>query len=419
MTEAASSPVVQSETKPRASRWRRWTAGFLIVLSCLLAPLSVVAVWVRNVVLNTDRYVETVAPLSSNPAVIDTAATNITNALFDNVDVEQEIEKTFPPRADFLAAPLAAGLRTVVDKAAVRVLSTDQFDTVWKDANRRAHARLVKVLTGDGTLQTQNGKVVLDLSPIVDTVKEKLDGRGIKIFDKVPANKALVQLDVIDAQQLEKVRRGTKLLNQLSWALPILSLACLGGGLALSSKRRRSLIRWGIGTAVAVAAIGAGLAVGRSFYLDAVTSPSLPSDTAGAVFDTLVRFLRYGIRVVIAVGLVVALVAWITGPSPAASGLRSTAKRIVGGAGESAGQRGVTFGAFGAWVARSRGPLRIGAVLLALVVLLLWGHPHAGALLLVAILLLLVLAAIEFVARAGAAGVSGGGQAPPVAASKT
>jgi hypothetical protein len=97
--------------------------------------------------------------------------------------------------------------------------------------------------------------------------------------------------------------------------------------------------------------------------------------------------------------------------------LRSTSKRIVGGAGASAGGRGVTFGAFGAWVARSRGPLRIAAVLLALVALLLWDHPRGGAVLLLAILLLVALAAIEFVARAGAAGVSGGDPAPPVGAS--
>jgi hypothetical protein len=392
--------------KPRAPRWRRWTAGFLIVLSCILAPLSVVSIWVRNQVLNTDRYVETVAPLASNPAIIDAAATNIANALFDNIDVEQEIEDAFPPRADFLAAPLATGLRTVVEEAAVRILSSDQFDTLWKNANRRAHARLVKVLTGKGTLQTENGRVVLDLSSVVDSVRDRLDERGITIFDRIPANKALVQLSVIDAQQVDNVRSATKLLDQLSWVLPILCLVCLGGGLALSSNRRRSLMRWGIGAAVAVALIGAGLAVGRSIYLDAVTSPSLPRDTAAAVFDTLVRFLRYGVRLIIAITLIVALAAWLSGPTRAATAVRTTGKRIVGGAGASAGEHGMTFGAFGAWVARSRTGLRIGALLLALVALLLWNQPRGGTVIFLAIVLLIVLALIEFVGRAGATEVT-------------
>jgi hypothetical protein len=118
-----------------------------------------------------------------------------------------------------------------------------------------------------------------------------------------------------------------------------------------------------------------------------------------------VRFLRYGIRLVGVLVLVVALAAWLTGPTRAATGMRSTAKRIVGGAGESAGTRGVTFGAFGAWVARYRAGLRVAAVLLALVTLLLWSEPRGATVLGLAILLLIVLALIEFVGRAGA-GVS-------------
>jgi len=417
MTESAGSPVVPSDAKPRAARWRRWTAGFLIVLSCILAPLSVVSIWVRNQVLDTDRYVANVAPLASNPAIINTAAADVTKALFEKVDVEAAARDALPKRAQFLAEPLATALQTAVNRIAIRVMSSDQFQTLWKEANRRAHAQLQKALTGEGRAIGPNDKVVLNLSGIVERVRLELDKRGIGIFDRIPIDQVALNFQLVDAKQLDKARSATKLLNKLSWALPILALVCLGGGLALSSNRRRSLVRWGIGTAVAVAAIGAGLAIGRSIYLDAVTSPSLPSDTAAAVFDTLVRFLRYGIRLVIAIALVVALAAWITGPTRAATGLRSTARRIVGGAGASAGERGVTFGSFGAWVARYRTGLRIGAVLLALVALLLWNHPRGGTVLLLAVLLLVALAAIEFVARAGASGVRGEDPAPPVAGS--
>jgi len=50
-------------------RWRTIVASLLIVLGCVLAPLSVVAVWTRNQVTNTDRYVATVAPLASDPVI--------------------------------------------------------------------------------------------------------------------------------------------------------------------------------------------------------------------------------------------------------------------------------------------------------------------------------------------------------------
>ena len=44
-------------------------ACLLIVVGCVLAPLAGVAVWARNQVTNTDRYVTTVAPLARDPAI--------------------------------------------------------------------------------------------------------------------------------------------------------------------------------------------------------------------------------------------------------------------------------------------------------------------------------------------------------------
>jgi hypothetical protein len=180
----------------------------------------------------------------------------------------------------------------------------------------------------------------------------------------------------------------------------VLSLVFLGLGTWLSGNRRRTLLRWGIGTAFAVLLVGAGITVGRSFYLDAVTSPRLPEATAAAVFDTLVRFLRYGVRLIIALGLIVAFGAWVSGPSRAATRLRITARSVVGRAGDAAGNKGLDFGAFGVWVARHRTPLRIAAVLITLGLLLFWDHPRGSTVLLLAIVLLVLLAAIEFVARA-------------------
>ena len=58
---------IASEAPAHAPRWRRWTAGTLIVISCVLAPISVIAVWLRNELLSTDRYVANVTPLASDP----------------------------------------------------------------------------------------------------------------------------------------------------------------------------------------------------------------------------------------------------------------------------------------------------------------------------------------------------------------
>jgi hypothetical protein len=405
MTDVASVPESSPPEQPkRMPRWRRWIAGALIVISCILAPISVLAIWVRNQVLNTDRYVANVKPLATNPSVISTASTNITNELFNQVDVEHLAEEALPSRASFLAAPIASGLRTVIEQATTRIMETDRFQQVWVQANRLAHEQLVKALTNQGhAVKTENGHIVLDLSALVTQVRDQLVDSGITIFSRIPAERLNMKIELADAQQLERAQTATRLLNRLSWLLPLLAILCLIGGLLLSPHWRKSLIRWGIGTAVAVAFIGVGLSVGRSIYLDAVTSPTLPRDTASAVFDTLVRFLREGVRLIIAVALIVAIGAWLTGPTMVATRLRATSRRVVGNAGGAAGSHGFNFGGFGDWVAKHKAATRIGATLAVLIVLLLWNHPKAITVVSLAIVLLVLFGLIEFVARAAAA----------------
>jgi hypothetical protein len=385
-------------------RWRRWTAGALIVISCILVPLSVLAIWVRNQILNTDRYVANVKPLATNPSVINTAATNVTNALFERVDVQHVAEEALPPRASFLAAPITSGLREVVEQATIRIMESDQFQKIWIDANRAAHEQLVHALTNQGkAVTTENGKIVLDLSALLTRVRDQLVANGLTIFRRIPVSELNMKIELADAQQLERAQTATRLLNRLSWLLPVLAILCLIGGLLLSPHWRRSLIRWGIGAAFAVALIGIGVSVGRSIYLDAVTSPQLPRDTAAAVFDTLVRFLREGVRLMIAVAVIVAIAAWVTGPTAVATRIRATSRRVVGNAGGAAGEHGVGFGAFGDWVATHKNPVRIGATLAVLAVLLLWNHPKAITVVSLAILLVILFGLIEFIARAAAA----------------
>ena len=69
-------------------RWRTIVAVVLIVVGCVLAPLAGVAVWARNQVTNTDRYVRTVAPLASDPAIQQAVADQITAQIFTYLDVQ-------------------------------------------------------------------------------------------------------------------------------------------------------------------------------------------------------------------------------------------------------------------------------------------------------------------------------------------
>src|SRR6266498_5716156 len=75
--EVAGRRVAPPERAAR-QRWRTILASLLIVIAGVLAPLSAVAVWTKNLGTNTDRYVRTVAPLASEPAIQHALADRIT-----------------------------------------------------------------------------------------------------------------------------------------------------------------------------------------------------------------------------------------------------------------------------------------------------------------------------------------------------
>jgi hypothetical protein len=167
----------------------------------------------------------------------------------------------------------------------------------------------------------------------------------------------------------------------------------------VARKRRRALIRAGLGLVASMLVLAIGLVIFRSIYLSSVPSNVLPADAAAAAFDALVHFIRIGLRVVLVVGLVVALGAFITGPSRAAIQTRSALKSGIGWVRAFGERRGVSAGPAGRWTYLHRRGLRIGAVALATLIFVFWGHPTGLVVILLVVLLLVVLGLIELVGR--------------------
>src|SRR5438094_9998801 len=81
----------EAQTRRSVPRWRRIVSMILIILGAFLVPISTIAVFARNQVLNTDRFVATMKPLARNSAIQEAAATRITNAVMDNVPIEETL----------------------------------------------------------------------------------------------------------------------------------------------------------------------------------------------------------------------------------------------------------------------------------------------------------------------------------------
>jgi hypothetical protein len=389
----------------RRGRWRAPVASLLIVLACILAPVSVVSVWAANQVSNTDRYVATMAPLIHDPAIQSALSARITTEITSRIDVPALVSTTSSqlasahlPRLSQLlttfSSQITSGVNSAISTAVSRIVASPAMATLWVAVNRTAHAGVVRVLSGQGggSLSVVNNQVVLNIGPLITQVKDGLVARGFTIADHIPTVNATFPL--FEARNLAKAQRGYRLLTTLRWVLPLVMLALFAAGIWVSRNRRHGVIGAALGLAASMLVLGIALLIARDIYLNSVPS-TMNHDAAGVLYDTLIRFVRQALRVLLLVGLIVAAGAFLTGPSAAAVGTRRAVRNGIGWVRDSAERRGINAGPVGTWVAAHKTVLRVGAVALVALIFVFWGHPTLAVVIWLVVLLLVLLGVIE------------------------
>jgi hypothetical protein len=294
----------------------------LLVLATLIAFVGIFSIWVNRQALNTDNWVSTSDRLLQNEEVQTRLSVYLADQLFANVDVEAELENTLPPRLAPLAGPAAGALHQLAPQVAQRALATPQFESLWSDANRRAHERLLEIVDGGGsTLSTENGEVTLDLSSLLSQIGGQLGGN---LASKVPADAG--QLTILKSEQLSTAQDIASLVRHLPIVLTLLALLLYGFAVYLAGPRRRQALR-GVGFGFIVA--GVLVLVLRHFGGTAVTGALASSDSVKPAVDA-VWSIATSLLVTVAVsaitfGILVVVGAWLAGPTRSATGLRREA----------------------------------------------------------------------------------------------
>jgi hypothetical protein len=384
---AGGSPVDGDIPPPRVARRRTWprslVAYVLIGLAALLAPLAVVSVWARGQVSDTDRYVETVAPLASDPAVQAAVTTQLTNTVFQYLDVEgltsQAVDALassgrLPPavasRLDALVVPISNGVYNFAEGQVGNLVRSQAFADAWATANRSAHQSLVAALRGEtgGAVEVSDTTVSVNLATFITAVKQRLIERGFTLAERIPAVNA--QFTIFESADLGKIQQGYRLLDTLGFWLPFVVLGLIGIGVYVAPGHRRALIVAGLAVTAGMLLVAVLLALARQRYLNAVPPDRLPRDAAAVLFDTVVRFLREGLRAIALVGLALALGAFLTGRSVTATAVRGLCTRAAEAIRLGLSRLGLRMGGVTARVAPRAGTLRAVAVAIAIVVLI-------------------------------------------------
>jgi hypothetical protein len=152
--------------RPRQARRHRfswWTpvAALLIVAGCVLAPVSVLAVWTANQVSDTSRYVANVAPLIKDPAIQNALTDKLTGEIVTRIDVkgltdQAAAELTAKGLSKIggllqgVSGSLASGVAGFVHGSIHKIITGPRMADAWAQVNRVASQQLVAVLSGSG-----------------------------------------------------------------------------------------------------------------------------------------------------------------------------------------------------------------------------------------------------------------------------
>ena len=371
--------------------WRRTLAWVFLLLGLILVPLAVTGGWVRGNIFSTDRFVNMVGPLASDPAIQDQIANSATNQIFNALDLEVRLQNVLPDRLGFLAGPVEDRLKARTLQGAQALVASDQFPAIWTKAITGVHGAVVGFLNGTGKAYLdENGMITLDLSGISTRLVDRLAQVGVEISAQERPILATGQVPIVEAARLDKVRSLLNFVNKLFIVLPILAVLLLAGSVAVAVRRQRAAVRVGIGLMIATAIFVIGIAIGRTFFMDAITGAGITSDAGGALWGALTIALRATAWGLFFIGLLLLIHPYIV---RAFRG--DTMERAAGGAAE----RGWDTGAFGRFVARHRTMLALAVLIIGFLALVLSGGPPVWAIVLTAVLVVLVDALIFFIAR--------------------
>lgn len=403
--EADNARLVEQTAAPRPARRARWRAvlsAALIVIAAVLVPVSIVAAWARVILVEPDQFVATLAPLSSEAAVQDLLIDESMDAITAQVDFADLTGRVFdgledlgiPPRAsdalDLLRGPAASGVEGLVSRAVTDVVRSDAFTDVWAATLRGAHQALTTTATSDGggiIVQTPDG-LGIQLGEIVARVQDRLVDQGVGIAGVIPTVDRVVIIGTGDNVAL--LRTVYALAVAVGWWLPLIVLALFVGGILIARRRSTAVLGTGVALALGAGALAVTLGIGASVAGVLTGDAGISAAATDVIYAQLVESMTRTAWVGALVGVVIAVVGWISGGSSAAHRTRAFSDGVNSAARRRLTAWGLDTGRFGEWLARSRTLVRAVVIALAVVWLLALRPLTTGTVVMVVIVALVV-----------------------------
>lgn len=355
----------KSRRRPRA---RSILAAIALTLAVLLAPLAVLSSWVRAELVNTDRFVSTLAPLADDPDVQRFLGDQVMAAVDAHVDFDGIVSSLvaglsgldLPAQASaslaLLQGPAAQGMRSVVASTVDETIASDAFSGTWQLALVNTHRASVALLQGNTrglvTLDKASGTLSLEAGVVLEEVKTQLSDRGVSVASMIPDVDA--SIPITTSTSLVGVQAGYQATVALGYWLPWIALGLLVLGVALARHRARALTRAGVGLFLGFMLVLSAISVGAAVFENSVSPTVMPVETAAALTTQLTLSLRALLAALALTAALVTLAAMILGPSRGARALRGALTAGFARVRSEYTQHGLSTGAFGTFLDRYR-----------------------------------------------------------------
>ena len=407
-------PETAVVVEPKHKRGWGWTllAVVLIVIGAILAPVAVVASWAKVQLTDTDTFVATYAPLADDPGVQAYVTDEAVKVIQEHVDIPQLTSQVIDgitglgtgPVAtkalEALKAPLAQGIVSLIQTTVGRFVSSDAFAQVWQDALRASHTQLVATMQGDPKAAIAvgaDGSVGVQLGPIIDRVKQLLEDQGLSFASQIPTIDKTIT--VAQNSSIPTLQVFYNLAIVAGAWLPWVSIGLLALGVIVARRRALALIGAACALGVAMIVVVAGISIGQIVFI-ASASPSLvPAGVATTLYTTVSTAMKDTGVAVLVLAIVVAIVAWYSGPFGVPRRLRGFFGSGVTWVREAAERHGITTGRVGEWIYAQRVLLRSAVAVIAAAVVL-FVRPLTPALIIwTLVIAAVVIAILELVQR--------------------
>lgn len=247
MSELDNSDLPKTPTQPPKARKhviRTLVASLFGTIALFLILMSILVVWLNQTLTNTSVYVNTVAPLATQPAIQNFVTQKVTSELL-TAGSTQNLASGLLPASETAGQTLAqqsAEVQTVISQSVAQVVSSPSFAGLWKSTNQSTQEQLIS------ELDSNSANIALNLHPALLGVFNLLNSTKLAAINshfQLPSSAGVLSLKGSAIPTIHKIYTYFK---DGTWILLAVTLACIGICIWASVHHIKTLRRILIGT---------------------------------------------------------------------------------------------------------------------------------------------------------------------------